>query len=191
MKKRIFAMLIAAVLVLSLTGCSATASPDSAVKAYCKGLKALDNGQMNKVLVRKNTSELDLDMGGIGDFIRKQASKISYEVLETTIDGDTARVRVSFTFTDASSVLREAVKESIASALNGMFKSSTDEEAGDSFARIFNEKAADAKLGTATQEETFTCKCIDGEWYVDKVPTGLTNIMCCNMLDILSTLGIN
>lgn len=192
--KKFAAWLLTAGLLVSLAGCSLGEKPDKVVTEFCEGMKAFDLEAM-AACTTDGDSEVDsaLTMDDsdpasavLLSYFQDQAANLTYTVEEAAVDGDEATVPVTFTYTDGTDLLGEALGEFISQAVVQAIGGADEEEIAALFPDIFNEKAAAAEPATATVQVRFTCRKADGSWKIDDLAdadsqTALMNVITCNM----------
>lgn len=189
MKK--LSLIICLVLAVSVifTGCSATSSPENAVKNYCAGVKALNREKMNKSLREKSTRDLieaDAD-SDLGKFFKEQAGKMQYEITNSVVEEDKATITVEMTYIDVSDEMKSATADIVATYLASIFKGD-DAKTQEDVNRIILEAVKGKELKTTTSTITFKCIKLDNEWLIDNEPYEIINVTSCNTLGILSSL---
>lgn len=191
MKKALAIGLILA-LTLALTGCGS--KPETAVDKFFGAVKNYDAEAMTKALPPSETDNLgaaseylvettDPLAVPFMDYLKGNASKITYEVTGTKVDGDQATVTVNCKYVDGSAILGEIIQELFTEFMTAAFSGQdlSEEEMQQIGVDLLKEKME-------TTTETFTektmdidCIQVDGTWYVKTVSDDLLDVLSSNL----------
>lgn len=148
--KKVISLMLALVLALSLTACGGKASgPEGVVGQFCKGLQELDEKAIAQCFENGDDLELseleDVDSDDavaqkIMDFMKSCAGRLKYQVGEATVDSDTAKVPVEFTYVNAGSLMTDILTEYISQAWSLALSGADDEKLAAAFEEVFDEK---------------------------------------------------
>lgn len=187
--KKIIAILCIAVLAFSMAACGQQgAKPEAAVKDFCAALKTFDVEGMQKYVAEDISEDealyalddSDEEMKALVDAVKGWASKISYTVAKTNVDGDTASVIVDFTYSDASEIIGAIVTDYFDKLFSFEFADASDEEVQALFDTIINEKTSSMEPKEAKATIDFECVKQDNAWLIKSIPEGLENIVSSN-----------
>lgn len=201
--KKIFAVFFVSIMLLALSACSMGQKPDKAVAAFCESLKAFDPGAASAYVV---DGEIDLDDSFSeeteGDalnseqfleYLKQNASQMTYVIGTASVDGDHATVPVTFTYVDASGVMEETLADYIAQAISLAFSGASDEEIEALMVDIFADKSASVETRTETVDVVFPCEKVDGTWKISKMDSetedALLQILTCNIIAVFEDMG--
>ena len=200
--KRVVSLVLALLLALSLVGCS-DSKPDTVVATFCSAVQAFDfekaaacmeNGSEDMEDPYDNAEmEEDLSSEQVMAYLKECASKMTYKIGESKVDGESATVSVSFTYVDASSVITSALGEYITQAFAMAFSGADDAQMEELFSNIFMEKTESVETGTATADVTFSCIKVDGDWKItsfsEEAEEAITNILTSNIASAFERFG--
>ena len=192
--KKILLFLLMGCMIIGLFGCSSS-KPDAVVEAYCDAVKAFDI-EATKVYMENSEADSENDTEAeesftdeqIVNFLKKCASEMKYEIIETTINGEEAVVLVEFDYIDASSVMQATLTEYISQAIVLAFSGADDTTIENLLGTIFSEKANEIATGTDNETITFNCVKLDGEWkiadFVEEDSNKLSKVLSCNIVEV-------
>ena len=169
MKKKLFSIMLAAVIMVSMVGCSSS-KPENTVNEFLKNSKNFDLAAMKENISPDSQSDSDVveavedneDLKPYLKFFRNNAQKMTYTIKETNIDEDEATVTVDFKYVDSSDALNAAFTELLKVAENS-----------DKFA----EKTLD-----------LYCIKVDNKWYIDDFDEEFFDVLLCNYISSLENL---
>ena len=201
--KKVLAVFFTTVMLLALAGCSIGEKPDKVVTTFCEALKNFDSEAASACMVPGGDGlELELSQTEqednasaeqMLDYMKQQASQITYTIGETTVNGDHASVPVTFAYVDASLVVQETLSDYIGQAFALAFSGAGDEEMENLFIRIFSEKLSSVETEMATEEVNFPCEKVDGAWKIsslsDEDEDTLVQVMTCNIAGAMESIG--
>ena len=111
-------------MVFAFVGCSGGESPETAVTNYLTAFQNLDLETIDKYT--NDTSETtDTADDAISDLENEETGKafvenLTFEILSSTEEGDTATVKVSITNVDMANAMSQAISEMISLAFAGL-----------------------------------------------------------------------
>lgn len=200
--KKVLAVLFTTAMLLALAGCGLGEKPDKVVTTFCEALKNFDSEAASACVASGETGvEEELSPGEednasaeqMFDYMKQQASQMTYTIGEATVDGDQATVPVTFTYVDASSVVQEALSDYIGQAFGLAFSGASEEDLENLFVEIFSEKLSSVETGTATAEVNFPCEKVDGAWKIsslsDEDEDALLQVVTCNIAGAMESIG--
>ena len=188
MKKKL-TVILALVLVLSLAACGGSKnSPEGVVSGFCDSLKTLDAQKMQAYLKDPaEESELGLDEvpKEFMDILKTWAKDLKYKVGKAETNGDNAKVKVDFTYTDASEIFKTAltnyISKAMAEALSG--NEVSEEKMTSLLVDCIKEAQKSVKTKTADISLDFELEKVDGNWKISNASEELANVMLSNMLE--------
>lgn len=171
MKKVLSLSIALLMLLISLTGCGATAKPEATVKGLMEATKQLDFAVMDKYLGTDLSDSSQEEMEEIDYFIdmaKEYLQKMEYEVLEATVDGDIAQVPVKVKYVDASTLIGEIFTEVLQQAVVQAFSATemSEEKMNQMMIDIFEEKKDKVAENFAEATIIFECTKTDGVWNI-------------------------
>ena len=133
--KRVVSLALALLLALSLVGCSGS-KPDTVVTTFCSAVQAFDFEKAATCMENGSEDledpyddaemEKDLSSEQVMTYLKECASKMTYKIGESKVDGESAMVPVSFTYVDAGPVITSALGEYITQAFAMAFSGADD-----------------------------------------------------------------
>lgn len=201
--KKITTLFITFLLMFSLTSCSATeGKPEDVVEAFCKGLQTVDLSsdesieQLNVYYREDLKSQLGdsssdvVNSEKIYAFLNKNLNQVQYNVLEATVDGETAKVPVEFTIVDSSGILTEAfttyMTEAISLTFNG--EEMTEEKSADLFVQSIEKVSAKAEPKSVDKLVEFTLEKADGKWVISDTSAEFDDVLTSNLVTAVDDL---
>lgn len=211
MRKKAKEILAILIFMLILSACGAEKPEDTVGNVF----RHLQNNELSEIgsyfytdskeegedilKVQGNDEESDFYsdiMGNVMDELAGQnAQYISCEIMESTVDGDEATVKVKVTYKNAGPIIKLAfndlLNQSISSAFTSEFFGGGDMMTDEDMAALFLASVEKAKQNAALIDKTDTleipCKKTDGGWKISEAEA-FPNIYYCNILDSISSL---
>lgn len=164
--KKLVAILLSLIMVLSFAGCGETGKAEEAVTNLFEAFKAGDFEKAEEFLYKEgDTAEDESD-----DMFNHVFTKIDYEILSSEkIDGETVNVTASVTAPDMKVAVGEFFNNALQFALANAFSENpiSDEELSAEMEKMFVEATDKEDLGTVTNEAVIkVIKTHDG-WKVE------------------------
>lgn len=194
-KGSIFAIII--LIVFAAVGCADSNSPEKTVIDFIGAMKELDVASMVSKVDPANSNS-NVDFSNLIDeedqfqkyfleYIKSNAKRISYEIEETSIDGDDAVVRVKFKYIDGSGLVRvtfgEFMQEAISLAFSGV------EVTDEMYSEIFIAKMQEAKelVDESFVEKTLDINCVkvDNQWMIEDISDELVDVVTSNFVTVM------
>ena len=193
MKKKLLSIILAAIFIISLVGCSSP-KPEDVVDTFLKSTQALDIEKMAECMESDIQGDLkditledsDESLKDFMDYFRKNASKMTYEIKDTKVDGDSAVVTVDCKYIDGSEALENAFTAVFDEALEKAFAGSemSEEEIENKLVEYLNNyEAKEDKFATSTVK--IDCVKKDNKWYVSDFGEDFFDVMFSNYLSIM------
>ena len=129
--KKLIAILIVFTMLFSFAGCT-SAKPDKTVSGMLEAIKSWDTAAMggfidiNQLYADANVASENQDQ--MTDILKLITQNLSYQILNTKVDGDSAVVTVSITNTDMSAAMSEYMLNIFALAFSGNYATEAELE---------------------------------------------------------------
>lgn len=167
MFKKLVALLSTMVLMFSFVGCSSMESPETAVTNYLTAVQTIDLETLAKysdttdetASSETTTSVEDLTSEELG---KKLMGNMTFEILSSEKDGDTATVTASITNTDLFTVISDSFSKMLPLAFSGL----SDEEMETSMNHILLSAIDSNKDKTVTKEVTIHLEKGENGWII-------------------------
>ena len=200
--KKVLSLALVLLLALPLAGCSGS-KPDTVVTTFCSAVQAFDFEKAATCMENGSEDledpyddaemEEDLSSEQVMTYLKECASKMTYKIGESKVDGESATVPVSFTYVDAGPVITSALGEYITQAFAMAFSGADDAQMEELFGNIFMEKTKSVEAGSATADVTFNCVKVDGDWKItsfsEEDEEAITNILTSNIAGAFEGFG--
>lgn len=125
MLKKMLSIIMAAAMIFSLVGCGSMESPETSVTNYLNAVKTLDLETMAKYVGEEATEEtLEADDEFEEYMMNELFGNMTYEIISSEENDDTATVKVAFTNVNMSVVLSEVITQ----AFSLIFSDLTEDE---------------------------------------------------------------
>ena len=190
--KKVLAVVLALVLVLSLGACGKSNGPEGTVEGFCAAMKSFDLNKLAEY-TKGGIADLDLDMSEIPDafvsLLKTWAKDLKYKVGKAEVNGNDATVSVDFTYTDAAPIFSAALKDYLTKAISQAISGDMSEEA---MTKLFIECIESARKSTKAESKQLTVpfylEQVDGKWLVKDTAEDLAKILLSNLMDGLEGL---
>lgn len=167
MFKKLVALLSTMVLMFSFLGCSSMESPETAVTNYLTAFQTIDletlakySGATDEAASSETTTSVeDLTSEELG---KKLMGNMTFEILSSEKDGDTATVTASITNTDLFTVISDSFSKMLPLAFSGL----SDEEMETSMNHILLSAIDSNKDKTVTKEVTIHLEKGENGWII-------------------------
>lgn len=186
--KKILSLLMAVTLTLSLAACSSAPSPEDAVTNGLEALKALDGPNIEKYF--KDTDiigELDAMAGEDMETTKLFLSQLSYKVISSKVEKETATVSIEATNLDMSKIFAAYMEEAMGSMLQYSLtpeaERPSEEEMQKEFTAILTRLLADPASEKITTAVDVKLSLVDGQWKMEADPA-LGNAVLGGLLDV-------
>ncbi len=179
------------VLMASLSfGCGASSKPDDVVKDFFEAAKTFDMEAMVATIVPENTLAAEYTKEIMSDeefgdypeevlsYLEENASKITYKITSSEVDGDKATVMVDVNYIDSYPLIEEMFTEymtqAFALALSG--QEVTDEQYEQLMTDIFKDKMENMEDNFKDVSLEIPCEKVDGKWYIADVDEEMMDV---------------
>lgn len=183
--KKLICTLLALVLVISVVGCSRKSSPESSVSGYLDAF--IDGKPEEGKKFLKDTINLSDEGESIESIqntdpefdkaMKKAYGKITYKILDSTVNGDTAQVKTEITAPDLKSILMEIIQESISLAFINAFSENADDNMDELMNTMLIDKLNSEDIPMVTKTININLVKEDDLWLI---------VMDDNLLDALT-----
>ena len=197
MKKKLFSIMLAAVIMVSMVGCSSS-KPENTVNEFLKNSKNFDLAAMNENISPDSQSDSDVveavedneDLKTYLKFFKKNSQKMTYTIKETNIDEDEANVTVDFKYVDSSDALNAAFTELLKVAFTQAFSGNemSDEEIEKLITDTLTEYESENSDKFAEKTLDLYCIKVDNKWYIDDFDEEFFDVLLCNYISSLENL---
>jgi len=187
--RKLISLLLILTLVLLTIGCSSQANPETAVKNYLEAVKKFDVETMNSLMAEPEEDyfkEMLEDEGEMAtyfmDYIKDNAKKIEYEIINTKTEDNTAKVDVKAKFINGSPLIIETFGEFFENLMAEAFSGNelSEEETEALMIEIMEEKSKEIETEFVETEFTINLVKKDNNWYLEEVSDELTNVVTSN-----------
>ncbi len=125
--KKLLALSLLSMVILSFTGCGA--KPDAAVKGFLDTVKKQDFSAAAKYMSNENDkSEFEYDSKEQEQMIKAVFSKLDYEIISTSKNGNTATVKAKITSCDLPKISAKTIADLLPTMLASAFDEKKDEK---------------------------------------------------------------
>ncbi len=189
--KKLLCVVMALAIALTLVGCGGS-KPDATVKTFCDGMKKLDIKKMQSCLLDADdldTSDFESEEMPVEflKYVKEWASKMTYKVKESKVDGDKATVTVDFKYTDASDVMGATMQDYFAKMIAAAFsgKEYSEEEMSKMLITCLEAALKEKELKKAETTIDISLVKKDNDWKIEEASDELVNVMTSNMIGAL------
>ena len=115
---------------------------------------------------------------------------ICYKLVDSKVEGNTAEVRVTFEYHDASEFISEVLEAYFAEAVERIIslEGTTEEDMSNILMEILNEKIETANVMDTNRTITVYCEMKDNKWYISENNRGLMDVGTANMYTVIETM---
>lgn len=178
-------------MVFTLVGCS-SASPDATVSNYLDSFK---NGKVEEadkyITATSDTDEteiIDNENPEVDAAMKNAYSKLTYKILDSTIDGDKASVETEITAPNLGVIFTELLQEAIPLAFASAFSEDADDEMDELMNTMLIDKLNDEDLSMITKTVDIKLVKENNTWLID-IDDNLLDAMTGNMSAIADVFG--
>ncbi|HBF6576082.1 TPA: DUF4878 domain-containing protein [Clostridioides difficile] len=190
--KKIILALTTFLLAISLTACS-SAKPEDTIDSFFNSAKKFDFEVMNKVMenndekykdILKELDTKDPNAQYVLDYLKQNASKITYTIKDSEVKGDKATIKVECKFIDSTPLLQEIVAEAFTKMIGMSFSGQdlTDEKTTEMLVSIMKEKQKSVKETYVTKNVEFECSKKDNKWIISSVNDAVADVLLSNLV---------
>lgn len=192
--KKIFAYILFIGLILSMTACTSSPSPEEVVDKAMEAIINMDKDELSKYMDIDDL--LGEEEGTINtDAISEEEisvlfENIEYKIISSSIDGDSASVNIDIENIDMGMVLGQFLEEAFAFAFSDAFsdKSMSDEEMEVAMTDLFLEIIEKNKDNTVSNNVDIDLNKVDGQWKI-AVDEDFQNALTGNLIDMINSMG--
>ncbi len=187
--RRILAVMCVLAMLVSLAACGAKETPEPVVNEFCQQMKAFDYEAMADCVqgaaINEEKAFGEDTPEAVMALMKETAQKITYTVVDTTVEEEKGTVRVDFEYPDLAPAFTATIGEFITQAFGMSIAGASDEEINQLLEKIFIEKIGKAEPTMTQTAVEFACVKTDDGWKIAKVPPEVMNIMMGNGLSAL------
>lgn len=133
--KKVISILLSLAMVLSLVGCSGS-SPKDTVSSYLDSFKSGKVEESRQYIKETtdtqaenaSTKVLDNEDPEVDAAMKKAYSKLTYKILDSTVDGDKATVETEITAPNLGVIMTELIQESMPLAFASAFSENAEDD---------------------------------------------------------------
>jgi hypothetical protein len=203
--KKIFNVFMAFTIIFGLCGCSLGAKPEAAVDGFLSAVQSFDLKSMQTYISTENngtSSESALAEFNLKDdsekyfmdYLKTCASKMTYTIKSSKVNGDKATVTVDFKYIDSTpfvkAVMSDVITQVFATAFSGT--EFTDEQADKLFTDTIKKQESQVKDTYVEKTVDINCSKKDGKWIIE-TNEDLEDVITANLVsafkDISSAFG--
>lgn len=189
--KRITALLCALLLLLSLSACGKTSTPEETAETFFAAMQKMDFDGMNACATADAQMEWNPGGGGFSgeteqqllDVFKKLAAKMEYTIGEATVSDTTATVPATVTFVDAAPLVRDMMTDVMANMVMTLLGEENEDDVYTQMIRSIAEKVDTATLSTQTVDLQLALSKTDDGWKISAWSDELANVLSANMSD--------
>ena len=193
MKKTISILLIL-VMFLSLTACSNQQKPETTVSEFIEAAKMFNFEKMASIInpssspSKEKISELEKGSEENSyekyfmDYLKSNAKKITYEIKDSTIDGDNATVTVDFKYVDGGPLLKSTIGDVFSQVISMAFAGVEMNDEEMSQLLVSSMEKQKENISETFTERTVNLKCIkiENKWYLDDISDDFLDVIISN-----------
>ncbi|MCC0634061.1 MULTISPECIES: DUF4878 domain-containing protein [unclassified Clostridioides] len=190
--KKIILLLTTFLLAISLTACS-SAKPEDTINNFFSSAKKFDFEGMNKVMenndekykdILKELETEDPSAQYVLDYLKNNASKITYTIKDSEIKNNNAKIQVECKFVDSTPLLKEIIAEAFTKMLGMSFSGQdlTDEKTTEMLVSIMKEKQKSVEETFVTKTVEFECTKKDNKWIISSANDALADVLLSNLV---------
>lgn len=190
--KKIILLLTTFLLAIFLTACS-SAKPEDTINSFFSSAKKFDFEGMNKVMenndekykdIVKELETEDPSTQYVLDYLKNNASKITYTIKDSEIKDNNAKIQVECKFVDSTPLLKEIVAEAFTKMLGMSFSGQdlTDEKTTEMLVSIMKEKQKSVEETFVTKTVEFECTKKDNKWIISSANDALADVLLSNLV---------
>ena len=199
--KKFFVVMLICIMALSVVACGTT-EPEDTVNKYFKSAQSLDLEAMASSILPSNTNDIEETKEMLKEdkddytkyfleYIKKNASKMTYEITDTIINNDKAVVTVNCKYIDGGTLLKatigEVFKEMFGSLFSGVEK--TEEEMDQMYLDILKEQ--EKSLPETYLEKVIKVEMVkkDNQWYIEEINDDMLDVILSGFITASLDLG--
>lgn len=190
--KKLLCLLLSLVLIISVVGCSGS-NPKSTVSSY---LDSFINGNPEEAykFVKDSVDSSDEklinnDDSEFNSAMKKAYEKITYKIVNSTIDGNTAQVETEITAPDLKIIMMEIIQQAMPLAFASAFSENSDNDSMDELMNtILIDKLKSEDLPMVTNTVKINLVKENGEWLIE-MDDNLVNALTGNLYALEGIFG--
>lgn len=196
MMRKVLTIILYSAMILSLVGCSGS-SPENTVSGYLDSFKdgkveeAVEyvKGEIDIQDENDSTEVFDSENPEVDEAMKKAYSKLTYEILDSTVDGDNATVKTEVTAPNLGVVMTELLQEVMPLAFASAFsEDAEDDDMDELMDTMFIDKLNSEDLSMVTKTVNINLVKENDEWLIE-VDDALLNALTGNLGNIADMFG--
>jgi len=195
--RKIILVITLCLLVLSISACGSKSKPEDPINNYLSAAQKLDTQVMAVSIVPSNTEHItgtkelisveeDEIIKYFVEYLKTNASKMTFKVSGIETTGDKAVVSVDVKYIDGGPIFRDTFFDFMIKITSLAFSSElpTDDEINQMF-----QDALKSKIETTNdnfKEESLKIECVkvDGTWYISEIEDELVNVVMSGFITV-------
>lgn len=199
--KTVKTFLLFALALVTLVSCS-SAKPDSTVEQLFKAIQKFDFEAISltiapsaRVAAGVSVSDFQNQSNELPeeffDYLKKNASKVTFKITDSQTTDDKAIVTVSTKYVDAGPIIKASIGEFFAKAMDLAFSSTdmTEDESTQMFMSIMNEQIETLDEAFAEKAIQIELEKVDKTWYVSALSDDLLDVIASGFLSAAADLS--
>jgi hypothetical protein len=199
--KAVKTFLLFALALVTLAGCS-SAKPDSTVEQLFKAIQNFDFEAISLTIApsarvaagvsiadfQDQSNELPAEFF---DYIKKNASKVTFKITDSQTTDDKAIVTVSTKYVDAGPIVKASLGEFIAQAMGFAFSSTdmTEDQSKQLFMSIMNEQIETLDEQFAEKTTQIELELVDKNWYISALSDDMLDVITSGFLSAVADIS--
>ncbi|SHF21096.1 hypothetical protein [Alkalibacter saccharofermentans] len=196
MKKNVILLLIVVVVIL-ITGCSNAPKPETTVEGFLEASKELDIVKMAEFVEKSEIEDQEIfdefeeiEEGSLEasfmDYLKENASKMTYDISGSTVEDDKATVDVDVKYVDGGSVMKATIVEVFTKVFAGAFAGVeySEEETNQIFISELNNQREKITETFVEKSIRIDCVLIDDKWYITNLDTEILDVILSNFVSV-------
>lgn len=168
MKKFVKILAAACAAALLLAGCGGNGTPEEVTEGALQAIQAADADAFYRYASKDSALFADSDTWGDGEWqlMKLMYQNLTYEIKDSSIDGDMATVTADITNTDFSQILMSAMNEIVSATMSGELTEADEAKIADFMITSMQEAANSGDVETATETVDITLEKDGDDWKV-------------------------
>lgn len=193
--RKLFSFIIIASVLFALSGCGMSQKPNATIAEFIEATKTYDIEKMASKMNPSNSAdkqklsdltkdEKDEFQKYFIDYLKSNATKITYKIKNTKIDNDTAVVTVNFKYVDGAPLIKATVAEVFSKAIPLAFAGveMSEEEKSQLFVTAMQEQSKTIVEKFAEATIDIKCTKINNQWYINEPSEAFWNVITSNFI---------
>ncbi len=195
--KKVTTLFILMLAILIITGCSNAPKPETTVEGFLEASKELDVIKMAEFVEKSEIEDQEIfdEFEEIEedsleayflDYLRENASKMTYDISGSTVEGDKATVNVDVMYVDGGPVMKATIVEVFTKVFSGAFAGIeySEEETNQIFISELNNQRDKITETFVEKSIRIDCILIDDKWYITNLDKEILDIVLSNFVSV-------